>query len=128
MLLADVLALQMILHHSRLYQNDEGPLQSLPWCQYYASDKLLTALARMFQTTLYHLLDDAHELVSLSMGRNFLFYCILSFSERPNDSLYGNHIILKMILFTSDSVGFWPKALITSPIRLTDIFPSPLLS
>ena len=73
MLLADVLALQMILHHSRLYQNDEGPPQSLPWCQYYASDKLLTALARMFQTTLYHLLDDAHELVSLSMGRNFYF-------------------------------------------------------
>ena len=81
MLLADVLALQMILHHSRLYQNDEGPLQSLPWCQYYASDKLLTALARMFQTTLYHLLDDAHELVSLSMGRNFLFQCIFSFSS-----------------------------------------------
>ena len=122
MLLADVLALQMILHHSRLYQNDEGPLQSLPWCQYYASDKLLTALARMFQTTLYHLLDDAHELVSLSMGRNVLFYCIFSCAR------YENHIIFRMIPVTSDSVGFWPKALITSPIRLTDIFPSPLLS
>ena len=110
MLLADVLALQTILHHSRLYQNDEGPLQSLPWCQYYASDKLLTALARMFQTTLYHLLDDAHELVSLSMGRNFLFYCILSFSEIIQTT-HCIEIILYLRLFHLPLIqlGFGPK-------------------